>query len=201
MVSPESVCDSLFIMRHLEKSLRGMTAYEVHLFAYLSCLLALYSGRPVAEWGYRFTATTSGAPYSQDITESLEQLELSGHIQSVSDGAVRILKCTELGQQLSNTFDHLESWKKRSPFVDAACTSSLAFSVASIRTALSEEPTLLSAGAHRCAQPLLSGPPLEVLYEQFSALKSVLGTSESDLLIPSSIWMSYLLQVQSGSHE
>ncbi len=194
MSSPEATYDSLFIIAHLEASLHGVTEGEVHLFAYLSDLLGLFRGVPSAEWGYTFMRTKWGAPFSREIAEALRELSLSGHVCAEIQDAVAPMVPTEGGRELLKDIDRLELCKSRRPFLEASCGSAAAFPVAAIRRAIRSEPTLKSASGHSGPQELLAGPSLGLLYEQFGALERALGGAPSDLFVPSSVWLSYLIE-------
>lgn len=197
MVNPEATYDSLYIVQRLEESLHGVTEGEVHLLGYLSRLLGLFRGVPTAEWGYRFARTNSGAPFSREIADALNELQLSGQLRVMAQDAVAPIACTEEGKALVGMLDDLELSRSRRPYLEAACSSASAFPVATIRQAIRCEPTLKSASGHASPQELLSGPSLELLYEQFDALRQVLGGAPSDLLVPSSVWLSYLIEKNS----
>jgi hypothetical protein len=196
MANPEATYDNLFIVGRLEEPLHGVTAGEVYLFGYLARLLALFRGAPAAEWGYRFARTNWGAPFSREIADALKELELSGQlrVRVVAQDAITLVVCTEDGKVLANMLDELELCRFRRPYLEAACSSASAFSVAAIRQAIRFEPTLKSANGHAGPQELLSGPSLELLYEQFGALREVLGDAPADLLVPSSMWLAYLIE-------
>lgn len=98
MANPEATYDSLFIVEHLEESLHGVTEGEVHLFGYLARLLALFRGAPAAEWGYRFTRTKWGAPFSRDIAEAMRDLDLSGRLRIEAQDTVAPMLCTDEGK-------------------------------------------------------------------------------------------------------
>ncbi len=200
MANPEATYDSLFIVGRLEEPLHGVTEGEVHLFGYLAGLLGLFRGEPSAEWGYRFARTNWGAPFSHEIADALKELELSGQLRVVAQDAVTPVICTEEGKALAKMLDELELCRSRRPYLEAACSSASAFPVAAIRQAIRSEPTLKSASGHAGPQDLLSGPSLELLYEQFGALRDVLGDNSSDLLVPSSVWLSYLIEKSSELH-
>jgi hypothetical protein len=199
MVNPEATYDSLFIVERLETSLHGVTEGETHLFAYLASLLGLFQGAPLAEWGYKFTRTNWGAPFSREIAEALEELTFSSQLRIESQDAVAPMACTEEGKALAAALDELELCRARRPFLEAACSSAGALPVSAIRQAIRSEPTLKSATGHAGPQELLAGPSLELLYEQFGALRAVLGDAVSDLLVPSSVWLSYLIETSSNS--
>jgi hypothetical protein len=198
MANPEATYDTLFIVKHLEEPLHGVTEGEVHLFAYLSGLLGLFKGTPSAEWGYRFTRTNWGAPFSRETSEAVKELELSGRLRIEAQDAVAPMVCTEEGKALVEALDEINLCRSRRPFLEAACSSAAAFPVAAIRQAIRFEPTLRNANGHIGPQELLAGPSLELLYEQFGALRGVLGDATSDLLVPSSVWLSYLIEKGPG---
>lgn len=201
MPNPEASYDSLFVIRELQQPLNGTTSAEVHVLTYLACLLALYRGRPVAEWGYSFVKTKWDTPYSHDITTSLDDLLRCGYIAPDSDGMVNTLVCTPRGHSIYQTLDGLKTNRSRRDFLRPACGSSLALSISQIRLALSLEPTLRSAQAHTGAIPLLSAPALGLLYKEFKTLRLALGTIEQNLLLPSCIWMSLLAEKQRSERQ
>jgi hypothetical protein len=199
MVNPEATYDTLFIVKQLEEPLHGVTEGEVHLFGYLARLLALFRSTPSAEWGYRFTRTNWGAPFSGEINEAVKELKLFGQLRVVAQDVVAPMACTNEGKGLAEALDELDLCRSRQPYLEAACSSASAFPVVAIRTAIRSEPTLKNARGHTGPQELLAGPSLELLYEQFGALREVLGTSPSDLLVPSSVWLSYLIEKSPSS--
>jgi hypothetical protein len=199
MLNPEATYDSLFIVKHLEEPLHGVTDSEIHMFGYLASLLGVFRGAPSAEWGYVFTRTTWSAPFSRAIAESIRELELLGQLRIEAQDAVAPMVCTCEGKKLVEVLDGLELCRSRRPFLEAACSSAAALPVMAIRQAIRSEPTLKSASAHPGPQELLAGPSLELLYEQFEALRDVLGDAPSDLLVPSSVWLSYLIEKSSSS--
>ncbi len=61
-----------------------------------------------------------------------------------------------------------------------------------IHHALAQEPTLRPATRLAATRPLLDGPYLPRLYEQFAALGRTVGVEHQDLLIPATVWLGYL---------
>jgi hypothetical protein len=194
MASPEAIFDCLYIVRRLEASLVGVTTSEVQLFDYLAQLLAVFRGNPSADWGYIFARTQYGAPYSTDIGEAMGQLELSGLVEERVQETTKTFKVTDDGASVLTGLGEQETLTWRVPFLEAACSSSFMLPVSKLREAIRTEPTIRSAISHVSATELLAGPALELLYEQFDALRKVLGSDVSDLLVPSSVWLAYLLE-------
>jgi hypothetical protein len=124
----------------------------------------------------------------------MEQLELSGFVEEQVQEATKTFKATEDGVSVAVALSEQETLTWRVPFLEAACSSSFMLPVSKLREALRAEPTIKSAITHVGATELLTGPALELLYEQFDALRTVLGAEVSDLLVPSSVWLAYLLE-------
>jgi hypothetical protein len=188
--------DVLAITLRLERVFRGVTAAETHLLCYLSCLLALYRGLPVAEWGYEFVRSTWGAPFSPEINEALEELENRRFLVKTSNeiGAARL---TPAGHEFASFLQErgVHSW--RMDFINGATGSALAIPPGAIREALRQEPSLRSAEVYRGTRRLLESGQLSQLYDQFSTLSAAVGIHVSDLMVPSVVWLTYLAEVQS----
>src|SRR6266850_770358 len=195
MASPEATFDSLYIVRRLETTLQGVTASEVQLFDYLAQLLAVFRGRPSSEWGYIFARTRHGAPFCTEVTEAMDDLEASGLVEagSLSDETMTF-KTTSDGEMVLNGLVDQETLMWRIPLLEASCSSSFMLPIAGLREALRAEPTIKNASGHAGPQELLAGPALELLYEQFDALRQLLGDQVTDLLVPASVWLAYLLE-------
>jgi hypothetical protein len=191
MPNPEATFDVLRMVRNLDGALGGVAQGEVHLFAYLSCLLILYRGRPVSDWGYTFVNTEWGTPFSRDIAQALDELAGFGLLLK-ADVLYRI---NEEGAELCAGLSTLDQNAERIPFLDAACASALAISAGTIREALQVEPSLSMARTRGRADMLLSGPATHLLYDQFADLSAVIGVQVSDLLVPSVVWLTYLAHV------
>lgn len=195
MPSSYASYDFLFVAEELSPRVGLVAVGEIHLFAYLGCLLSLFKGQPVAEWGYSFAGLESGSPFSPELQDAYKELERAGFVSS-SAGGVAV---TEVGRQQIEVFNTLRTFMSRKLFLGAACASLLSFRVGMVRAAMSMEPGLrpvLSVGGMR---PLLAMTSLEQLHEHFDALFRVLGET-SDLLVPSTVWLTYLLEL-SHSHD
>jgi hypothetical protein len=190
MPSSYASFDFLFIAEELSLKLGMATVGEIHMFAYLGCLLSLFKGQPVAEWGYSFAGLESGSPFSPELQEAYTELERAGFVTSEGSGVA----VTGLGKQQIEVFNSLKMFVPRMSYLSAACASLLSFPVGMVRNAMSMEPGLrpvLNVGGMR---PLLAMASLEQLHEHFDALFSVLGQT-SDLLVPSTVWLTYLLEL------
>ncbi len=187
-VNSSATADTLMIITRVQSVLRNATEGEVHLFAYLSCLLWLYRGNPVAEWGYDFSATPTGAPYSTAVGEATKLLRQHGRLYEDGES----LRMTPAGNSLYDELKTLDHFKIRYPFIDGACSSLLGMPVGVVRDAVSKEPSLRRAGTVQRKRRLLQEPEMADLYEQFAALSEAVGVSMGDLMIPALVWLRYL---------
>jgi hypothetical protein len=188
MQNPEAFYDTIAIVRELAPNLGGVSRLEVQRAAYLSCLLALYKGKPLADWGYRFARTEFGTPFSAGINDALEFLLNSGGLTNERGRFV----LTELSLQLEASLRRLSNLSERDIFLHAACGSALAVPPSTFSGGLDNEPTVLSAFNRSSGGGLLEGPALQLLYEHFAGLLKVTNADNSDLLTPSVIWLSYI---------
>ena len=62
-----STFDSLVILSELRDILGTVSFGEICLYAYMACWLFVYRSNNPDQWGYVFSATQSGAPYSLEL--------------------------------------------------------------------------------------------------------------------------------------
>lgn len=187
MLNPEAFYDTLTIVRELAHTLGGISRLEVQRTAFLSCLLALYRSRPLAEWGYRFARTEYGTPYSAEINDALDFFVGNGWL--IDDETQ--LRLNLHRPTFDEPFTRLKNFSTRDQYLHAACGSALAVPRSIFSEGVDNEPTIQSALHRSKGGGLLEGPGLRLLYEHFEGLSTVLDSSGSDLITPSVVWLSY----------
>lgn len=65
--SAAAYADVVLLIGLAPSSLTPISVPELHLYAYLGNLIAFSEGQPASDWGYRFSVTREGVPYSQDL--------------------------------------------------------------------------------------------------------------------------------------
>ncbi|MCP4610371.1 MAG: hypothetical protein GY845_16795 [Planctomycetes bacterium] len=191
MFNPYAYCDSLSIINHLQEQLDSVAIAEVHLFSYLACLLSLYKGQSVSEWGYDFAITRYAYPYSPALNESIDLLIATGKI--VDDE--HYLRSLEAGRKQHELLLTLSTNSEREPFIKGACASALAWSVGSIHSVLFQKADG-NAIALKQSRALLTESGLETLYEQFAMLSSAIGVEVENLMVPAVVWLTYLSEIR-----
>jgi hypothetical protein len=190
--------DALFISRALASFAGGAAAVELHLFAYLGCLMSIYDGRTPSQWQYSFVATPSGAPYAEVLAGETQRLRAAGML--VEEGP--LLAPSRQGQELLESLRDLSASQERAPYLEAACAAASVLPLPTVAHAVAAEPGLQNAlGAH-APRELLGDAELTLVDEQFGAVTEALAervAEKADLLVPTSLWLSYLDAVSKGA--
>jgi len=189
VINPDATFDTLSIIVKVQVPLREVSPGEIHALAYLSCILSLYEGHPVAEWGYVFAGTKEGTPYSVAITEAIDVLLRTGLAEETQS---RMLVASSSGSHEYELLSSLTRNRDRERYLSGACASVFALPINVLRNAISQESVLQRAAALGATRPLFDPPDLDSLYEQFRALSAAIGVQTSELMIPAVTWLSYL---------
>lgn len=210
MRSPEAYFDTLFVIRKLQSFSGGVTRLHVQRLGFLACLLAVYRSRPMADWGYSFSSTQYGTPYSVALWDAWDELSATGYLSTVTTaddpsavgegapspdepdlGGVERAQLTAVGQSFFAALAGLQTLAERTRFLTTACDSSLAVAKSTLHSGLSNEPTSRNGRFHSDGALLLSGPAATLLYRQLAAITNVLQPAEDDLFTPSVTWLRY----------
>lgn len=187
--------DILFLGKSLQVKNENFTLSEIHILSYLSCLLSIYSGDSSKEWGYIFTKTEYGYPFSNEIKQAVDSLIRDKLLDS--DGSH--INVTKDGVFFNDKFLNFNFYSKRIKYLEASinCLSLTPFGV--IRSALFSDPVLTSAKSK--SKSLLledNNYSTNLLFEQFKDLKSAINNEYESLVIPALTWMSGNLKHQIG---
>ncbi len=168
----------------------GMTDGELQTLAYLACLLAVFDGRRPEWWGYKFTATRTGAPFSYYLSKAQNRARNSGLIERGEE----VWTITDLGRADLGQISEMQLNARRLPYLDAAAGAALAMPLPSLAGALGREPGLRRALRFVRTQELLDEAGLALLESQFDALNEALAGDDAadDLMVPAVVWLTYL---------
>lgn len=186
--NPYAYFDCLSICRRLESALGNAAESEVHLFAYLSCLLSLYARQPASSWEYSFSVTESGYPYSPELGASLDTLETMGCLE-ISNTVVRV---TLDGMREYENLLTLSQNTEREAFVDGACSTALVMPVGAVRKAISVSADIRQAIELHRSTLLLTETGVDDIYDELATLASVAELDTRELMVPAVVWLTYL---------
>jgi hypothetical protein len=188
--NPEASFDTLYVVREMGEQGVSLTSSEIQLFCYLACLLGLYDGRPVSDWGYDFAATPSITPFSTACSDSLEALAFRRFLVE-KDGTFSI---SSTGESELGRWSQLSLLSGRSKYLRGSTGAATAIPVAALGNGVALDPQIVRATRLHDSRPLLEEVGLSGVYEQFQALESALGGKIRDFMVPAVVWLSYLLQ-------
>jgi hypothetical protein len=188
-INPFACFDCLAIGIRLQRNFDYIGNSEFHLFSYFACLLSLYRGNPVAEWQYSFAGTKQGSPFSEDIDEAIQRLL---KVSLLNQHGLRIT-ISDRGIVEYETLLSLRINAERDVYIEGACTSALALPMGAVRHAVYQEPQLKASLVLNDSRRLLEGPGVATLHDHFSALSQAIGIDAGDLIVPATVWLSYLL--------
>lgn len=187
-ITPEAYFDALAILGDAPASIVPMSIVEMHLYAYLGCVLGLFRGNPVAAWGYSFAITTEGFPYSVQFDEARQVLLFRGLATQNDEG---LLEPDSENMQIEmEEVLSFSQYGTRRDWLRTATNCALAFPVGAIRHAINRSPGVeapLRLGQRR---QLLQTDDVELLYDEHEAVRKVLGPEVQDLLSPAVLWLS-----------
>jgi hypothetical protein len=184
--------DAIAISARLQRTFDRTAISEVHLFAYLACLLSLYRGYAASDWGYEFVATENGSPFSAELEEAATSLIVEG----LAEESERYLVVTSEGQRICADLSEFERNRWREEFLSASCASVLALPLGAIRSAMVTDQDMRLATELRDTRRLLTETAVEDLHEAFGALSEEIGIHVRDLMVPAVVWLNYLGQVE-----
>ena len=186
--APEANVDCLRLIELLETPLRGVSQLEVQNMCFLACVLSLFHGTPASEWGYSFARTEFGTPFGRQVDEALGALGNAGCISS--EGGRYSL--TGRGLLVLQSLRELRLLKTRDRYLVAASRCVLLVPQGTVMRGIEQEPTVRSSALKEHASALLQGPALNLLYDHFEGISTVLGSNREDLLSASIVWLTYM---------
>ena len=188
----QATYDCLYIGKKLQEKVGDFSEGEIQLFAYLSCLLALYDGKNVASWGYFFIKNENGSPFSKDVSVSLKRLtQINCFVDSDKDNYFNM---GETGNFFLDKISEYSMNTSREKYLKSAVTMVDFFPYGILTKAINNEPILLSSQAINVRRNLLdeNGSSQAALYQQFKLLKSVIDQKNTGLLKPAYLWLNSL---------
>ncbi|HKO57519.1 MAG TPA: hypothetical protein VJ276_16715 [Thermoanaerobaculia bacterium] len=188
-MNPAATFDVLAIHNHLRRSLGSISRAELHLFAYLACLLSLYDRAPASEWRYSFVATEFGTPFSSELEAAFGDAILTGTVAPEGDEDLTAL--TSYGDEEFRDLSTLLTTKARDRFIEAACATALVVPLAVARSAINNDRRIKASESLQSSRALLTEDWFEDVHAQFDVLRAAVGDASIDLLAPAVVWLRY----------
>lgn len=186
--SPEAYYDAMSVPLRAPRSVQPLTISELHLFSYLGCLLGMLRGQPATDWGYQFSLTQEGYPFSAELSFSHEAVIRQG-FHSVDEAGRITVDQSRTAAELA-VLEDIRDWGGRSSLLRTATDCSLALPIGAIKHAFSQLPAVRIAGSLGQQKILLEHDEVSLLHEEFKLIDELLGNEAKDLLAPAVVWLS-----------
>jgi hypothetical protein len=196
MINPVAYFDVLSLGERIGRVIKGFARQEAHLLGYAACLLSLYEGKPVADWGYEFVATGYGLPFSEEMNASIEVALSLQHVRA--EGT--LLAVTDQGTVEVSNLRKLDGNRERDRYLEGAADCLLVFNPGNVREAFSYDSTISFLRSGNRTEWLLTAPVVERLYLNFEQLRHALKYQPRDLSVPMVSWLKYLIQSGRNVH-
>jgi hypothetical protein len=170
------------------------TDVDLHVFAYLACLMSMYHGQPAAAWGYQFSAVPPTLPYSTAIAQATDLALDAGLLSTEENLRARFLAPTAKGERLFGSMRVLTVFRDRPKYLEASTATALLHTLPGVVNSVVSEPELTQSINIDVPRLLLGRRMSQALYSQFQDLSKALGDVESDLLVPASVYVRFLEQ-------
>lgn len=191
--------DALQLIALTSSAENGISESEVQTLAYVACILALFERHEVSTWGYGFSVTPDGAPFSSALSDATQTVCRLGWC--VSDG--RQMTITSNGITELKFQTALAPNRIRSRYLEGSAALALTMPLPAIAAALSDEPGLDRALRFGRVVRLFGDIALEKLVEQLTSLNEFLrwedrDANDDDLLVPAAMWIELMSRSQAG---
>lgn len=187
-ISPEAYGDAVLLAISAPSSILPISVVELHLFSYVGCVIALFRGMPIADWGYRFSLTSEGFPFSAELEDARKVMVANGLLEVDDEGLLHSANA-ELTSEL-DFISQFGSWEVRREVLATAMECALALPLGSIRHAIGQTPSIAPALRLGQTKSLLEGDDISLLYDEYQIVTKVLGPDPQDLLSPAVLWLS-----------
>lgn len=194
MANAYAYFDCLSICDRLESVLGNADISEIHLFAYLSCLLSIYEQHPASSWEYSFSVTHTGYPYSPELEEEFRALITRGCL----DLNKRVVNITSLGRNEYEALRKFSVNSGRDTFVEAACSTTLVMPAGMVRKAIAATPDIKQATELNRSTQLLDQIAEKDIYREFEVLRAMPELNTTEMMLPAVVWLTYLCRISEG---
>ena len=190
-IQSEARTDCFLIVNALISQNNQMMRSELHLIAYMSCLLHIFKSGTFLDWGYPFYGTEDGAPFSDELEAVFSSLLDSGQILPTGESYVATINFCSVATKIST----LGTVAPRLECIQASMASVCYFGSGIVREALEQEPVLRRARTAGTRRKLLAEEGLGSLYFHFKFIKERLPEM-NDLRASSLLWISSLYETK-----
>lgn len=179
--------DVAFLVSLAPSSMSPISIAELHLYAYLANIVAFCKGLPVSDWGYSFSLTTEGFPFSHELEVAKEHLCRRSIIHDMD---YFLQPDLELLAMETAVLESLTQSVRRKEWLDDALICALHLPRGAVRDAINHSPGVEKSLRDRRASVLLRDVDTHEIFNEFSLISEVLGSDQIDAVQSIVVWLS-----------
>lgn len=186
----EAKIDCILLSAALCKENEQFMLSELHLFAYLACLVGLFQGWSVSQWGYAFWGTEDGAPFSDALQQEFDVLVECGAVLVTES----LYRCESEQIRIADQLAVMSSMADRSGLIDASLSGLRFYGSGFVRNAMNSDPVLSNVRKAHSGRNLMIEEGMALLHSHFEKLRRVVPPGSSPK-VPSILWLATLGEV------
>jgi hypothetical protein len=184
----DAYADAVLLIGNAPSSLTPMSVSELHLYAYLGNLIAFSQGQPVSDWGYRFTVTREGFPFSQELEQARCDLVNRSIIVEQRKGLLQ--PDEELFEPEYRLMLELSQTRRREIWQKTSLACALNLPSGAVRHAINQSPGMAINFQQGRAGELLRSQDTDRIYEEFEMIREFLDEQSGSIVQPAVTWLA-----------
>lgn len=181
--------DVLFCVRFGERTYGGVSDSECQAIAFLARMLAAYSQPDTSWWGYQFSTTRTGAPFSAELNDMVSWLIDQAFVAHEE----RVLLSRPAGIEMLASIAELPDVLVRQRYLDAACLVCAALPLPSVLEALFEDPQLRMSAKVSEPRELFTELSEVILRDRLDAVSQAISDPDREAIFQAAVvYVRYL---------
>ncbi len=184
--------DILYLLYKTAKKYNGLYEIEIQSILYMLVLIRLFKEqRAISNKNYDFIMSDK-RPYSTEINSSLKQLNKFSMIKKINEKYM----IEESGINFANMFIDFDMFKESKNIIDILVYCLQKSSIVSLAYNIENETMVNDMNNQPSNRFIIDrkSSSIELIYNDFDALKSLFSNSEVDIVALVSVWIQYIIE-------
>ncbi len=167
----------------------GLSTAECHALGFLCRMVFAYDNDDTDRWGYEFSTTKTGAPYSIELQDSIDWLLDAAFLRS----SAGFLVTTRSGAAMLSSLEGLPDVLERRRYVDSACGACAVLPLPTVIEALFHDPQLRVSAQSSESRELFTDLADVVLRQSLESVAIAISDVERrDAFQATAVYLQYL---------
>lgn len=177
--------DVLYILKSSNIRYNGLNINEINTLLYISKLMSIYDGNKATDWGYEFSTSSLGGPFSSDVANELSEL----HSKNV---VLRIKDCFFYNDNTILDLAHFEPFKNRIRYIDVAVNILILNPLPTLCMAVQNEFNVMNNTSKK-KNEVLNVTTADATYKLFEMIRGIYTSKNPQLILPALAWIKVLI--------